>query len=166
MQESARRQEEICKKLQVFSDRLKSRRHRLGISQETLAINASVSPRSIATWESGTGNIPQGTKLNQLATALQVQVSWLLGEEDAAAATPMRAESPPYRTSQPPDWRARALAAEAKLLAIHQLSSDHTHTGRTALDQTQAEREASEILTRGVIVSKSGEAASATKSKH
>jgi transcriptional regulator with XRE-family HTH domain len=98
MQDSAMSQEEKCRKLQIFSDRVKSRRHRLGISQETLAIKSGASPRSIVAWESGADNIPQGIKLSQLARALGVDIQWLLGEEEAA---PMVLRDAPYQ--RPPD---------------------------------------------------------------
>lgn len=65
----------------IFSERLKSRRHRLGLNQHTLASRAGASPRSLVAWESGWSNIPQGIKLSRLAEALGVDIQWLLGED-------------------------------------------------------------------------------------
>jgi transcriptional regulator with XRE-family HTH domain len=97
MQESAERQEEISRKLQLFSERLKARRHRLGISQETLAENAKVSPRSVVAWESGKTNIPRGMEMSRLAKALGIESSWLLGEEKNNPSV-----EPHHRRGEPP----------------------------------------------------------------
>lgn len=86
MQQSAERQEEKCRQLHIFSDRLKSRRLRLGLSQESLAINSKTGARSVVAWEQGK-NLPNGIKLNQLADALGVTASWLLGEDSTEVAT-------------------------------------------------------------------------------
>lgn len=118
MQQSATRQEENCKKLQIFSERLKARRHKVGFSQETLAIKAGASPRSIANWESGdkeTGNIPRGDKLHQLATALGVSVNWLLGGEDESS---LAENAPAYQTA--PDLRAEVLELRSRVTALEQ----------------------------------------------
>lgn len=90
--------------MQIFSDRVRSRRHRLGISQETLAIKSGASPRSIVAWESGADNIPQGIKLSQLARALGVDIQWLLGEDEAAPMVLRDAPSQRLPDSSPYSW--------------------------------------------------------------
>jgi transcriptional regulator with XRE-family HTH domain len=92
MQVPAASQDEKRKKLQIFAERLKSRRLRLGMTQEDVAERAKVSPRSVVAWESGQDNIPQGINLSKLTGALDVPVQWLLGEssEDALHELPVR----------------------------------------------------------------------------
>jgi len=88
MQESAERQGDICRKLQIFSDRLKARRLRLGLSQESLALKSRTGARSVVAWEQGK-NLPNGSKLNQLADTLGVSSAWLLGEDSNEIAHPV-----------------------------------------------------------------------------
>ncbi|HEV2691411.1 MAG TPA: helix-turn-helix transcriptional regulator [Verrucomicrobiae bacterium] len=104
MQVSANSQGEIGKKLQIFSERLRARRHRLGFSQETLALKAGASPRSIVAWESGSDNIPQGIKLSKLAQALDVEIPWLLGEERAQQMHDKPPDSKRASDSSPYSW--------------------------------------------------------------
>jgi len=84
MQATADRQKQTSKQLQIFSQRLRSRRHRLDWTIEELAEKSAIAPRSIGAWEKG----PQSKLLAQLADTLGVSIFWLLGEEESAAAGP------------------------------------------------------------------------------
>lgn len=64
-----------------FKDRLKERRHILGLSQEELAKKAGVTGRTVQNYELGT-RAPQNIDIvGKLATALDTTVEYLLGSE-------------------------------------------------------------------------------------
>ncbi len=64
-----------------FKDRLKERRHILGLSQEELAKKAGVTGRTVQNYELGT-RAPQNIEIVQkLATALETSVEYLLGND-------------------------------------------------------------------------------------
>lgn len=64
-----------------FKDRLKARRHMLGISQEELAKKSGVTGRTIQNYELGTRK-PQNIETAQkLALALDTTVEYLLGND-------------------------------------------------------------------------------------
>lgn len=61
-----------------FSRRLRTRRLRLGWDQDRLAREAGLSASSISAWERGK-NMPTGQNIEELARALAVSSSWLVG---------------------------------------------------------------------------------------
>jgi transcriptional regulator with XRE-family HTH domain len=69
-----------------LADRIRSTRHSLGVSAETLARKVNVSTTSFLRWETGTS--PQAHHIPALAEALGVSIEWLLtgaeGGVDAA----------------------------------------------------------------------------------
>ena len=64
----------------MFSDNLKAIRKNKGISQEQLALKLHVVRQTISKWEKGL-SVPDAQLLIELAEALEVSVSDLLGEK-------------------------------------------------------------------------------------
>lgn len=69
--------ETLRKHVGTFATRLRSRRNRLGLTQEDLALKTGFSTSSITAWERGV-NPPTSSKLSKLAEVLGVDMSWLL----------------------------------------------------------------------------------------
>jgi SOS-response transcriptional repressor LexA len=69
---------------QLFSDRLRFCRTRLGLTQQGLARLTGFSLSAIGNWES-CQNIPGPSKLGALAQKLGVSIDYLLGNEEAPA---------------------------------------------------------------------------------
>lgn len=66
----------------TFADKVKNRRHELGLKQEELAKKMGVNTRSVSTYETGKSR-PRGIKNYQrLADALEVNINYLLTEHD------------------------------------------------------------------------------------
>jgi len=70
---------EGTEKLKAMGRRIASARVRLGIKQVALAQTIGVSTSSLTNWENGRF-VPSPSRLYRLAAALQVPVSWLLGD--------------------------------------------------------------------------------------
>jgi transcriptional regulator with XRE-family HTH domain len=70
-----------------LSDRLKSRRLELGLSQNVLAERCGVSQPTIANWERG-GHVPRRAALDGIAICLDVDPIWLLSGEQPAHLNP------------------------------------------------------------------------------
>lgn len=64
-----------------FKDRLKARRHMLGISQEELAKKVGVTGRTIQNYELGNRSPQNMETAQKIATALDTTVEYLLGSE-------------------------------------------------------------------------------------
>ena len=64
-----------------FKDRLKARRHMLGISQEELAKRVGVTGRTIQNYELGNRSPQNMETAQKIATALDTTVEYLLGSE-------------------------------------------------------------------------------------
>lgn len=113
----------------LFSERLRSHRHRLGLTQSGLAEKAGVADRSIPDYESGKSE-PSLESLHKLAAVLGTTVSWLLGE------TPMESIGA-HDSAMPPVW---AFLSESTLRAvIADLSADKSESAGVLLDQAVAD---------------------------
>jgi transcriptional regulator with XRE-family HTH domain len=85
--------------MQRFKERLVARRNSLNLSQVELAEKSGVSPRSIASYESGESR-PTSSMLDKLAGALGVPPSWLLGADNGSLPAHIPREDPvPYRVA-------------------------------------------------------------------
>lgn len=67
----------FCSVMMKFADRLKRNRKLLGLTQKELADLLGYTKVAISRWEQGY-SIPSGDKLDELATILKCQASWLL----------------------------------------------------------------------------------------
>lgn len=94
-------------------ERLVLRRNSLNLSQEALAEKAKLSKRSIVAWESGDSS-PTTSKLEQLATALDVSSAWLLGADDSPSSSSTLRDDPARHESV--RLALRALRAQARAL--------------------------------------------------
>src|SRR5579859_5478095 len=72
---------------QILSERLRTSRTRLGLTQQALAALTGFSLSAIGNWESRQ-NVPSPAKLGVLATKLGVSIDYLLGHDDQPAAPP------------------------------------------------------------------------------
>jgi HTH-type transcriptional regulator, cell division transcriptional repressor len=107
--------------VQIFSERLRARRHALNLSQEDLAELAGVAPRSVVQWEAGA--MPTSRMISKLGDALGVSPSWLMGGSHADEAARLTMRGGTERTDDwgqpllarlqnlPDDERARVLSA-------------------------------------------------------
>lgn len=102
--------------MQKFKERLKTRRNRLGWTQEALAQKAGVSERVIAGIEAG--EVEQGktsimlSKVEDLAKALGVSPLWLLGADEMDMSEVAATEE------SRPDYTAEALEILNKAAAL------------------------------------------------
>lgn len=92
-------QEKRAELYQLFSERLRLRRTRMGLTQQGLAELTGFSLSAIGNWES-CQNVPSPTKLGLLAQKLGVSIDYLLGHEEEPSA---RAQQPlaPIASRQP-----------------------------------------------------------------
>jgi len=84
------------KKEHLLSDRLRTARTRLGLTQQGLAVLAGFSLSAVGNWESGQ-NMPSPKKLGALAEKLGVTIDYLLGHDAATGGS--GAQFKPLRTS-------------------------------------------------------------------
>lgn len=120
---------------QTLSERLKSSRQRLGLTQQKLADVTGFSLSAVGNWESNL-NMPSPAKLGQLAKKLGVTIDYLLGNEpDTAAPRPTRKaaqKSAPHIREVP----IVAWAQAGGLKAYTDLDpSWHEYTATTCLDE-------------------------------
>ena len=73
----------------LFGDRVRERRHDLGISQEALALRAGINRTYIGSLESG-GRNPSLDLIARLATALECDAADLVRGVQEAAGRPLR----------------------------------------------------------------------------
>lgn len=99
-------QEEIEKKLELFSDRLRGSR---GLTQSELAAKMEVSLGAVGNWESQQ-NAPTGPTLRRLADFFQVPLGYLLGETENREA---------------PEKRFIHLAQDGKGILLHEGASGY-----------------------------------------
>lgn len=79
-------QEKKAELYHIFSERLRNRRTRMGLTQHGLAELTGFSLSAIGNWES-CQNVPTPAKLGMLAQKLGVTIDYLLGHEDEAPAS-------------------------------------------------------------------------------
>ena len=68
--------------MKEISDKIKSRRIELDMTQDDLARKIGVKPPTIFRWETGTTKKISSDKIEALADALEVSVSYLMGWSD------------------------------------------------------------------------------------
>jgi transcriptional regulator with XRE-family HTH domain len=92
----------------VFSERLRSERKKLGLEQAQLALKAGLPATSISHFEGGTRK-PSFDNLRRLAQALRVSTDYLLGRVDSPEMT--KQSDPLYRDIQKLNDEDRQLTA-------------------------------------------------------
>ena len=84
----------------ILSERLRTGRIRLGLTQQGLADLTGFSLSAIGNWES-CQNAPSPAKLGVLAEKLGVSIDYLLGHDTGPGTRPLRGEQPAVAGSQP-----------------------------------------------------------------
>jgi len=123
---------------QVLSERLRSRRSRLGLTQQGLADLTGFSLSVIGNWET-CQNLPSPAKLGVLARALEVTIDYLLGYADDPQPQAIVAIPPPPSRQVPAAIRQVAIVSWAQagdLVAYTGLDpSWHEFTATTCRDE-------------------------------
>ncbi len=129
-------QEKRAELYHIFSDRLRNRRTRLGLTQQGLSELTGFSLSAIGNWES-CQNVPTPAKLGTLAQKLGVSIDYLLGHEDESAAR-LR-ESPPSNRQRKVETRDVPIVSWAQagdLVAYTDLDASwHEFTATTCRDE-------------------------------
>ena len=98
----------------TFAERLKNTRISLNLSQTELAEKAGISERSIYSYEQ-TGVIPRTKIIKEIAGALNVSLSYLMGEDETAA--PMNLDEELFLANAKNEYGAKG-AQEAKAVLL------------------------------------------------
>lgn len=127
--------------------RIKTRRKKLGLSQDVLAKACGVGQSTVANWERG-GHIPRQATLHKIAAALDTDEAWLLSGERANMRGPLNAYmSRPIRHVAVFDWPQNVAALNAALpRTFIAVTADHDNIFALALPQDVEEFRAGTVL--------------------
>lgn len=125
--------EKKAKLIAILSDRLKTCRQRLGLTQQKLANLTGYSLSAIGNWESGQ-NLPTPAKLAVLAKKMGVTIDYLLGNEAAHPLPRLGGKGRPYVEVRQVPIVSSAQAGELK--AYTDLDDSwHEYIATTAKDE-------------------------------
>ncbi len=109
----------------MLGDKIKSRRHAKGLSQQEFADSLSVVRQTVSKWEKGL-SVPDSDMLVKIAEILEVSVTELLGEQAAPSLPEVSAQKKKGRALPltliilgSPIWLALGISAFAVLISLY-----------------------------------------------